>query len=202
MIEYSSVFRQPPFLDDRGCSASSPSEGGERSTSRSLETSGSYSESIFPALLPPADDVGELPALYTNFHASQPAFAVQGAPPSVRLCVCPYSICFTENEVSSFLDSCAHPPDLKMFSQSKNMVHTSLCPLASYPALTRLGGLGGGQVASFADELRSLGVEGTEDLETLSRSLRRLSTDLGDGRKRPSKSPSRDNLDDPLFFDM
>jgi hypothetical protein len=61
------------------------------------------------------------------------------------------------------------------------------------------------KVASFADELRSLGAEGTEDLETLSRSLRRLSTDLGDARKRApgNKQSSRDTTeDDPLFFDV
>jgi hypothetical protein len=56
--------------------------------SLSLETSGSYSESIFPTLLPPsassAEDVGEIPGLlYTKLPASQPAFSVatQGAAP-------------------------------------------------------------------------------------------------------------------------
>lgn len=157
-----------PLVEDH--SGSSAWEGAGSLASLSLETSGSYSESIFPTLLPPsassAEDVGEIPGLlYTKLPASQPAF----------------SVATQEIEVSSFLQSCAHPPDLKMFSQSKNMV------------------------ASFADELRSLGAEGTEDLETLSRSLRRLSTDLGDARKRApgNKQSSRDTTeDDPLFFDV
>ncbi|ELR17311.1 uncharacterized protein ACA1_060380 [Acanthamoeba castellanii str. Neff] len=143
-----------PFVEDSG---SSPWEGAGSSASRSLETSGSYSESIFPTLLPPsssAEDVGEIPGLlYTKLPASQPAF----------------SVATQEIEVSSFLESCAHPPDLKMFSQSKNMA------------------------------------QGTEDLETLSRSLRRLSIDLGDARKRApgNKQSSRETTeDDPLFFDM
>lgn len=61
------------------------------------------------------------------------------------------------------------------------------------------------QVASFADELRSLGAEGTEELETLSRSLRGLSVDLDHQGRREStrnKANSRDNLDEPLVFDL
>ena len=79
-----SCFPQP-FVEDN--SGSSPWEGAGSLASLSLETSGSYSESIFPTLLPPsasAEDVGEIPGLlYTKLPASQPAFSVatQGAAP-------------------------------------------------------------------------------------------------------------------------
>lgn len=59
-----------PFLDGKS------SDHGLPSTSRSLEDSGSYTEAIFPTLLPPSEDVGDIPDLYTNLSAAQPAFAV------------------------------------------------------------------------------------------------------------------------------
>jgi len=133
-----------PFLEEK--SGSSLLDGTHLSTS----IGGSIAGDIFPTLLPSNENLTD------HLQSSLLSLPAQ------------------ETEVSSFLNSVTHPPDLKMFSQSKNMV------------------------ANLADELRVLG-EGTEDLETLSRSLRRLSTDLS-RRTGTSKSPSRDASDDLLFF--